>query len=75
MNGKMEYLTPYEWKDVFTSSLKQTSRIAAGLDGGFVFIGGHTSRMSKATMSDLLDLIAAFAAEHQIDLQEAEAQL
>ena len=71
VNGKLEHLTAWEWKDIFTASLKQNSRIAQGLDGGFVFIGAHTSRMSKGLMAELIDLIAAFGAERGIEFREA----
>lgn len=59
-------LTSGEWKDVFTSALKR-QKVVPGLEGGFVVLGSSTSKMSKAEMSELLELISAFAAEHEVD--------
>lgn len=55
-------LTPDEWKDVFTASLKR-QKVVPGLDGGFVVVGGRTSRMSKSLFSDLITLMLAFGAD------------
>lgn len=58
-----EKLKPEEWKDIFTAAIRK-QRSVPGLDGGLVFLGLHTSRMSKSEMSELLDLIDSFAAEN-----------
>ena len=73
VNGKQEKLTAYEWKDIFTASLKQHSRVAMGLDGGFVILGAHTSRMSKSLMSELIELMLAFGAEKGVTWHTREA--
>ena len=64
-------LTDEDWKDVFSASLKK-ARIVPGIDGGFVQLGLHTSELSKEEMSNLLDLIDAFAAEHGVTFKETE---
>lgn len=54
------------WKHIFTSSLKRQD-VVPNLDGtGFVVLGQSTSKMTKAEMSDLLELIAAFGAQHDV---------
>lgn len=58
-------LTPENWKDVFTASLKR-SKVVPGLDGGFVVLGQHTSKMTKSEFSELIELILAFGAEHSV---------
>jgi hypothetical protein len=58
-------LTPEDWKDVFTASLRK-ARVVPGIDGGFVPLGMRTSDMSKGEMSDLFELISAFGAEHNV---------
>lgn len=74
VDGKLERLDPEEWKDVLTAGLRKHQRIAAGIEGGFVLLGAHTSRMTKKEMSELLDLIDAFAAERGVMFHvEAEA--
>lgn len=59
-------LSPDEWKDVFTASLKR-HKVVPAIDGqGFVVCGLHTSRLSKADFSDLLELIIAFGAQKNV---------
>lgn len=58
-------LTPDEWKDVFSASLKR-AQVVPGLDGGFVVLGQRTSSMTKRDFSDLCELIFAFGAEHDV---------
>jgi hypothetical protein len=58
-------LSPWAWKDIFTASLKKQD-VVPGIDGGFVVLGEHTSRMTKSQMSDLLELMFAFGANHQV---------
>lgn len=66
-------LSPDDWKDVFTASLRK-ARVVPGLDAGsFVPLGMRTSDMSKEEMTALLDLIDAFAAEHGVSFREAAA--
>ena len=58
-------LTSEEWKDVFTAALKR-QEVVPGIDGGFVVIGARTSRMSVSEMGELIELICAFGAEHDV---------
>lgn len=62
-------LSPEEWKHVFTASLKRQD-VVPGLDGGFVVLGLSTSQMSKAEMSELQELISAFAAQQGVQLHD-----
>lgn len=64
-------LTPDDWKDVFTASLRR-AHVVPGIDGGFVPLGMRTSDMTKEEMSDLFSLIEAFAAERGVVLGERE---
>ncbi len=57
------FLSPEDWKHIFTSSLKKLT-VVPNLDGtGFVALGLSTSKMTKGELSDLLELMNAFAAE------------
>lgn len=59
-------LSAESWKHVFSSALKKQD-VVPNLDGtGFVVLGLSTSSMSKREMSDLLELMAAFGAEHNV---------
>ena len=62
-------LKDYEWKDVFTAALKR-QKVVPGIDGGFVVIGAHTSKMPKKDMTDLIELMYAFGAEHDVKFTE-----
>jgi hypothetical protein len=59
------------WKDVFTAALKK-AKVVPGLDGGFVVCGLSSSKMGKVEFSELLDLIQAFGAEHEVKWSEHE---
>ena len=63
-------LDPESWKLMFSASLKR-QQVVPGLDGGFVVLGVPTSSMTKREMSDLQEVIAAFAAEHGVELENA----
>lgn len=66
VDGKLQRLTPEEWKDVMTAGLTKTQRVAQGMEGGFVMLGTRTSRMTVAEMCDLQSLMEAFGAEHGV---------
>jgi len=61
-------LTSEEWKDVFSASLKRT-KVVPGLDGGFVVCGQSTSKMTKAEMCELQELMEAFGAEKGVQFR------
>ncbi len=59
-------LTPDDWKDVFSASLRK-ARVVPTIDGdGFVPLGMRTSTMTKAEFGALMDLIEAFGAERGV---------
>ena len=70
-------LTPDEWKDVFSAAMKRT-KVVPGLDGGFVVCGQSTSKMTRAEMSEMQELMEAFGAEKgvrfaaQVDAETGE---
>lgn len=58
------------WKHIFSSSLRKQD-VVPNLDGtGFVVMGVSTSSMSKAEMSELLELIQAFGAQQGVKFSE-----
>ena len=63
INGERVKADPEDWKDVFTAALRQETRMAQGLDGGVVLLGMRTSRLKKAELSELIELIYAYGAE------------
>lgn len=64
-------LTSEEWKDVLSASLKRT-KVVPGLDGGFVVCGQSTSRMTRAEMCELQELITAFGAQQGVKFRAPE---
>lgn len=59
------HLSKEAWKDIFSAALERQD-VVPGLEGGFVMIGGRTSKMTKQRFADLLTLIDAFGAEHGV---------
>jgi hypothetical protein len=67
-------LTADDWKLIFLDALKREVRMVPNLDGtGFVSLGRSSSDLSKQEFSDLLELIAAFGAEHGVQFQDDRA--
>lgn len=74
VNGRMERLTPDEWKDILTCAFKRESvRVAMGMDGGMVMLGQRTSQFSKREFGEWLEFLHATAAEREIELNYLEA--
>lgn len=60
-------LTPDDWKFIFLDALKRELRVVPNIDGtGFVNIGRSSSDLGKEEMSELIELIFAFGANHNI---------
>lgn len=64
-------LASEDWKHIFTASLKQ-QRAVPGLDGGFVVLGQSTSKMTKAEMAELQELMEAFGAQQGVRFRAPE---
>jgi hypothetical protein len=70
INGRMQLISTDDWKDIISSGLKQESRIAEGIGGGFVMLGQRTSKMTIAQMSEMIELIYAFGAGYGVKWSE-----
>lgn len=69
-------MTTEQWKCVFMDALGVKATWVPSLDGnGVVNTGYRSSRLSKQMMSDLIELMNAFAAEHGIELSETPNDL
>lgn len=63
--------TPDVWKAGFMSALNHEVLWQPGLDGRMPFPSGFkTSRLSKSQMSDLIELIYQYGAEHGVTWSE-----
>lgn len=60
-----------DWKLIFLDGLKRELRIVPNIDGtGFVNLGRSSSDLTKEEMTDLMELIAAFGANHGVVFHE-----
>ncbi len=68
-------LRPDDWKLLFLDALKRETKTLPNLEGnGFVAIGRSSSDLSKGEMSDMIELMLAFGAEHGVTFHDkAEA--
>lgn len=65
-----EKMSKKDWKWVFTAAIRK-QRMVPGIEGGIVFLGEPTSGMSKKEISDLIELIYAFGADHGVEWAES----
>lgn len=63
-----------DWKMIFLDALKRELRTVPNIDGtGIVVLGKSSSDLSKAEMSDLIELIHAFGAEHGVTFHDTDS--
>lgn len=70
--------TTLEWKDLFTGAVKIAGggiEAVAGLEGGLMLLGLHTSDMSKAEMVELQDYIEFWCAKNGVVIPDPTASL
>lgn len=68
-------LTPDDWKLVFLNALKRELRMVPNIDGnGFVDLGRRSSDLTKQEMSDLIELIIAFGAQHGVTFHDQQQE-
>lgn len=71
MSWHGQKLSTDDWKMLFLSALKQEMRMVQNLTGnGFVTLGRSSSELSKEEMSNLLELILCWGAEHSVKFAE-----
>lgn len=68
-------LTPDDWKLIFLDALKRELRLVPNLEGnGFVNLGRSSSDLSKSEMSDLIELIHQFGANHGVTFHDEQSR-
>jgi hypothetical protein len=60
VDGQMVWLEPEEVKEILMAAWLKDRRIARGIDGGHVVLGGSTKRMSKKAFHELTELATHF---------------
>lgn len=73
VNGELVSLSPEDWKDLLTAALRNETRMACGINGGFVLLGTRTSTMSKRQLSELLECVYSFGADKGVVWSERVA--
>jgi hypothetical protein len=64
-------LIPDDWKLIFMAGLSRELRIVPNLDGtGFVNLNQSSSDLSKEEMSDMIELMYAWGAQHDVEWTE-----
>jgi len=61
-----EKLTADDWKHMLSATIRK-QRAVVGINGGFVVLGNRTSRMTKAEISEMIELAYALGAEHGVN--------
>lgn len=74
-----KHLTPDDWKLQFLDALRRAKneelRIVPNIDNtGFVNLSASSSDLSKDEMSDMIELIHKFGADHGVDFQETPTE-
>lgn len=63
-------LSAEDFKHIFSAAMSQ-QRVVPNIDGnGFVVLGKSTSKMSVAEMSDMIELMQAFGAQHGVRFKD-----
>jgi len=66
INGRMEWVTDDDWKDVLTGCFHGEMRMAA-FDGKVIMLPQRTSRMVKSVFSDWMEFLIAMAAQNGVE--------
>ncbi len=66
-------LSADDWKLLMMAGLNQEMRLVPNISmSGYVNLGSSSSKLTKDEFSQLIELIYAFAAQHEIDLDEGD---
>lgn len=70
VNWHGQKLSDTDWKHVFSAAMSQ-QRVVPNIDStGFVVLGKGTSKMSVTEMSDMIELMQAFGAQHGVKFKD-----
>lgn len=68
-------LSADDWKLIFLDALKREMRMVPNIDGnGFVNLGRSSSDLSKQEMSDLMEIISMFGAQHGVTFHDGKEE-
>lgn len=74
VNGRMEKLTPEEWKDILSAAFdgEIQPRLSPGLNGGMVMVGRRTREFGKRKFSEWIEFLHATAADRGVNIYQHE---
>lgn len=73
VNGRMEYVSADEWKDILTASFRDELARVANFRGRMILLGQRTSKFKKPEFSMWLDWLHAAAIEEGVVVYQDEA--
>lgn len=65
-------LTTDKWKALFMDAIGIPADWEPGINGGIVNVGYRSSRLTKEQMSDLIEQMYAYGAEHGVEWSEPQ---
>ena len=65
-------LTTDKWKALFMDAIGIPADWEPGINGGVVNVGYRSSRLTKEQMSDMIEQMYAFGAEHGVEWSEPQ---
>lgn len=74
VNGRMEYVSDEEWKDVLTGAFRDEMARVANFRGRMILLGQRTSKFGKGEFSDWLEWLHAAAIEEGVTVYEEELE-
>lgn len=76
INGRLEWISDEDWKDLLTAAFNQElTRVALGLDGRMVLLGQRTSKFGKGKFSEWLEFLNATAAQMGVTVYPEEERI
>jgi hypothetical protein len=67
-------LTTDKWKSLFMDAIGIPADWEPGINGGVVNVGYRSSRLSKEQMSEMIEQMYAYGAEHGVEWTEPERE-
>lgn len=55
-----------DWRHMFVASFRKGQKVVPGIDGGFVVLGASSRQLTEAECSEVIELLFAFGAEHNV---------
>lgn len=74
VDGQMRMLDPEDWKQIISAGLSASTRVAPGIEGGFVILGKRTSKFTIKQMIEMIELIQFFGDSKEVKWSEPKKE-